>query len=100
MFLTPTDRQILKYVLNSFVHSRRRFENNLHELGLDNLDELEAFLAEPLSEAERRFLATCDRILAWRNPARLIEDALWAERFWRAVGSGDGRRQLITLPYA
>jgi hypothetical protein len=42
-------------------------------------------LDTPLSEAERRLLAFGDRILARRNPAQLVEDAVWAERFWRAV---------------
>jgi hypothetical protein len=61
-----------------FAHRRLCF-------GVDNLDELTACLARPLSEAEQRFLATRDRILARRNPAQLVEDALWCERIDRVV---------------
>ena len=57
----------------------------LDELGLADLDELAALIDRPLTEAERRFLATRDRILARRNPAQLVEDALWRERVWRVV---------------
>jgi hypothetical protein len=49
------------------------------------LPEFAALLGTPLSEAERRFLATRDRILARRNPARLVEDAVWCERIGRVV---------------
>jgi hypothetical protein len=55
------------------------------ELGVADLDELTACLATPLSEAERRFLATRDRIWRGANPARWVEDALWCERIGRVV---------------
>jgi hypothetical protein len=45
-----------------------------------------ALLETPLTAAERRFLVTRERILARRNPERLIEDAIWCDRLWRAVG--------------
>jgi hypothetical protein len=73
---------------------RRELKWVMAELGLANLDELDAFLETPLSEAEARFLQTRDRILARRNPARLVEDALWCERLWRAVGPVVGRRAM------
>jgi hypothetical protein len=55
------------------------------ELGVDNLDELTALFDRPFSEAEQRFCATRDRILARRNPELLVEERLWSERIGRAV---------------
>jgi hypothetical protein len=64
---------------------RREQSWAMGDLGVADHDELNALFARPPSEAERQFLATEDRILARGNPARLIEDALWAERFGRVV---------------
>ena len=71
---------------------RRELNWAMAELAVDDLDQLAALLERPLSPAQARFLETRDRILARRNPAQLIEDALWAERFGRAVGPVMGAR--------
>ena len=48
--------------LRAFWH-RRELRWTLDELGLKDLNQLEALLDTPLSEAEQRFLATRERIL-------------------------------------
>ena len=57
--------------LRAFWH-RRELRWALDELGLKNLNQLEALLDTPLSEAEQRFLATRERILVQRGPTGTV----------------------------
>jgi hypothetical protein len=75
------------------IRHRRELNWALGELRLENLDELEAWAAEPQSEAVRRFIATRERIMIRRNPAKLIEEALVRERLWRVIDAVVGYRQ-------
>lgn len=77
--------------LRAFWH-RRELRWAMAELGVDNLDQLAALCDRPLSPAQARFLETRERILARRNPARLIEDALWCERIGRVAEAVMGTR--------
>ncbi|HEY2538578.1 MAG TPA: hypothetical protein VGI28_03635, partial [Stellaceae bacterium] len=47
--------------------------------------ELDGLLARPLTAEDERFLATRSRILARRNPAKLIREAVEAERVSRVL---------------
>jgi hypothetical protein len=59
----------------------------LDHLGLTNLAELEDFLNEPLTPAMERFLETRERILMRRNLAKLIQEAIEAERVDRVIAA-------------
>jgi hypothetical protein len=70
--------------LRAFWH-RRDVKWLLGELGLADLAALDELLAEPFTAAGERFLETRERILARRNPMKLVQEAVQLARIGRVT---------------